>query len=258
MSQNNTNFSSKSKDTDSKESGIYSIYKNKGETLSELVSRFRKENFFGDDLPITYAGRLDPMADGLVLVITGKMCKEKDKYLGLEKTYVFEVLFGISTDTFDMLGLVKDLSSFHLGEEGIQKTIEVIKNTKEFPYPPYSSKPIEGKPLFVHAKEGTLPKEMPVIKGEVKSLILKDIREESLENILKNSFEIIKNVKGDFRQEEIISSWKKTLEENKGKNFMIGTFEANVSSGIYIRTLATIFGGLAYSINRTKIGDFEI
>lgn len=254
MSTHHTNLKGDSQP----QGGIFSIYKKPGETLAELVLRFRKEKSFGEDLPITYAGRLDPMAEGLVLLLAGQSCKQKDDYLGLEKTYVFEVLFGISTDTFDMLGIIQDSLEFHPSQKQIQESIENIKKIKEFPYPPYSSKPVDGKALFIHAKEGSLPKDLPTMKGEIHSIVLQNTRMMSAEEVVEKKIEIIKKVKGDFRQEEILKSWQKFLKENKDKKFMIATFEANVSSGIYIRTLATMFGGLAYSIKRVKIGEFEI
>ncbi len=258
MSKHHTNFSPKSKDGLSAQEGIFPIYKKAGETLAELILRFRQEQSLSGDLPITYAGRLDPMADGLVLLLTGEMCKQKDNFLGLDKTYVFEVLFGVSTDTFDMLGIVTESSEYIPTEEQIKSSIEKIKNTKEFPYPPFSSKPVNGKPLFVHAKEGTLPKQMPTIKGVVDSSILQNTRVIRMEDAVREKIEIVKKVQGDFRQKEIIDSWNKILEKYPNRKCLIATFEATVSSGIYIRTLANIFGGLAYSIKRVRIGDFEL
>lgn len=258
MSNYNTNFSTKSKGLPSYNGGIFPVYKKSGETLATLIQRFRIEESINEEIPITYAGRLDPMANGLVLLLTGDKCKKKDNYLGLDKTYVFEVLFGFSTDTYDMLGLIQSLSDFHPSIEEIELSMEKIKNIKEFAYPSYSSKPVDGKPLFVHAKEGTLPQNMPTMDGKIKSLELKNIRKESLEDIWQNSLEVIKKVDGDFRQEKIINNWQDFLKENTEKKYTIATFEVSVSTGVYIRTLSNIFGGLAYSIKRIKVGDFEL
>ena len=53
---------------------------------------------------MTYAGRLDPMASGLLIVLAGEETKNKEKYLNLDKEYLFEVLFGFKTVTYDFLG----------------------------------------------------------------------------------------------------------------------------------------------------------
>ena len=86
---------------------VLKLYKDLGETPLECVERFKSDNPEYKDLPMTYAVMLDPMAEGLLIVLVGEECKKKDEYLGLSKEYVFEVLFGFMTDTYDLLGLPK-------------------------------------------------------------------------------------------------------------------------------------------------------
>ncbi len=243
---------------------IFPIYKHAGETLASLVERFRNEESINEDIPITYAGRLDPMADGLVLLLTGEKCKEKDSFLGLDKVYTFEVLFEVSTDTFDMLGLITEIKEVGVTEEQIKEALIQIKNKTVFSYPPFSSKPVGGTPLFMHAKAGTLPETLPTIKGEIKSIELKKVRSVPIEQLVKSSLEIIKKVKGDFRQEEVVKGWQKFLEQNRNKSYFIATCEAKVSSGVYIRSIAVSIGemlnasALAYSITRESVGEYKI
>lgn len=244
--------------------GIFPIYKKAGETLAALLDRFREKQNLATDLPITYAGRLDPMADGLVLLLTGETCKEKDSFLKLDKTYSFEVLFGVATDSFDMLGLITDTRDALPSEEETQKALLEIKNRTVFSYPPFSSKPVDGQPLFMHAKEGTLPEELPIIEGEIKSLILKEYKTTTFGAMIEKSLEVIKIVEGDFRQTEIREGWKKFLKESGDKMCVIAICEATVSSGIYIRTLAVEVGkvlsapAFAYRITRTKVGEYNL
>ena len=49
-----------------KNSGLHLLYKNLGETPNKCIERFKKENPKYADVPMTYAGRLDPMAEGLI------------------------------------------------------------------------------------------------------------------------------------------------------------------------------------------------
>jgi tRNA pseudouridine55 synthase len=160
MSPHHTQNSSDSQGRD----GVFPIYKKAGETLAELLIRFRQELLLSPVVPVTYAGRLDPMAEGLVLLLVGTYCKRKDEFLGLDKAYTFEVLFGVATDSYDMLGLITDTKEILPTEEEIQKAISEIKNKTIFSYPPFSSKPVDGVPLFTHAKEGALPEILPEIK----------------------------------------------------------------------------------------------
>lgn len=244
-------------------SGIFPIYKKAGETLAVLLDRFRSEQVFDKNIPITYAGRLDPMAEGLVLLLVGEKCKEKDSFNALEKTYEFEVLFGVSTDSFDMLGLIEVVQSCNPSSAEVMSAIENIKDMKEFFYPPFSSKPVDGVPLFAHAKRGSLPENLPSIKGEIKELILKNVKEVSFGEAILRSLNIIEKVEGDFRQEEIAKSWNKFLENKNSEACTIATLEATVTSGVYVRTIATLIGeylrvpALAYSIKRIRVGEYK-
>ena len=128
---------------------------------------------------MTYAGRLDPMASGLLLILAGKEVKQKERYLKLSKEYEFEILFGFSTDTHDILGKV--YHSNILTNVGInlskKKLVKLIRsNLKNFQgeftqdYPMYSSKTVKGKPLFQYARTGE-EVDIPNRKIYVKSLI---------------------------------------------------------------------------------------
>lgn len=243
--------------------GVFPIYKAAGETLATLVARFRSEQSLSLETPITYAGRLDPMASGLVLLLVGETCKQKDVFLGLDKTYTFEILFGVSTDSFDMLGRIADLSDSLPTEEEIRGVLPCIQDMKLFSYPPFSSKPVDGVPLFTHAKEGTLPHALPTMAGQIKELRLESVKEEPFEDVVTRALETIHKVEGDFRQEEVVEGWRQFLGEKKGKQCVIATLEATVTTGVYIRTLATLIGkelgipALAYGIDRIKAGEYK-
>lgn len=249
------------------------LYKNLGETPLECVERLRAregEAFAG--VPLTYAGRLDPMAEGLLLVLAGEECKQKEKYLGLNKEYECEILWGIETDTYDILGIVKsakskvrkrgsDSEDFSLSTFNLILTSFLGKRVQE--YPAYSSKTVGGKQLHELARQNELPEDMPAKEVEVYKLesfeSYKVAGSELLELILKR----IDLVRGDFRQEEIKQSWKNALE-GTSSDFLITKIKVSCSSGTYIRSLAHEAGqklgcgALALSIKRTKIGGFSL
>ncbi|MDQ3244755.1 MAG: tRNA pseudouridine(55) synthase TruB, partial [bacterium] len=85
---------------------FYLLNKKEGETPLEALESFRVKAKIGKEVKMTYAGRLDPMASGLLIILAGEECKNKEKYLRLDKEYNFEVLFGFATDTYDILGKV--------------------------------------------------------------------------------------------------------------------------------------------------------
>jgi len=141
---------------------ILELYKKEGETPLEAIEEFRKKNLEYSDVKMTYAGRLDPMAEGVLLVLVGDECKNKENYLGLDKEYEFEILHGIQTDTYDILGLPAKSGTSDVPQIEIETSntsIDAIEKSKgKFTqkYPPYSSMTVQGKQLFQWAREGRL------------------------------------------------------------------------------------------------------
>ena len=104
-------------DSQSNNKDLHLLYKNLGETPHEAILRYKKDHPEHKDLTMTYAGRLDPMAEGVLLVLSGDLVFEKDKFLDLPKNYEFEILWGFETDTLDLLGLnPEDFFSSHLSQ----------------------------------------------------------------------------------------------------------------------------------------------
>ncbi len=245
---------------------IIILNKKEGETPLECIERFRSGHNSYKEMKMTYAGRLDPMASGLLIVLAGDEVHNKEKYLGLPKEYEFQILFGFDTDTYDILGKVKHShTNKGIGTKELESHIK--KNLKYFTgkfiqrYPVYSSRTVNGKPLFEYARKG-IKLEAPEKEVHVKSLKLKKIRAISAESLLKNIQKRIPRVQGDFRQKEILSIWNKNLSKNKNK-FFIADFYISCGSGTYVRGIAHDLGGkmgipaLAFSIKRTRIGKWS-
>jgi tRNA pseudouridine(55) synthase len=231
--------------------------KNLGETPLEALERARKAKNIPENIPMTYAGRLDPLVEGLLLILVGEACKTKDQYNRLDKTYEFEILSGVSTDTYDLLGLVtKTDFGMKLEVESVKSYLEEYKKTFTQNYPPYSSKTFVGKQLHKHAREGNFPAishEITFYEYEFSSerIISKD-------ELLKTILERIDLVSGDFRQEKIKEKWREILSKTE-KDFQITKWRARVSGGFYIRQLVQDIGTflktptVTFYIKRTEI-----
>jgi tRNA pseudouridine55 synthase len=242
---------------------VLSLYKNRGETPLECLERFRKDNPEYKDEKMTYAGRLDPLAEGLLLVLVGEECKNKEKYLGLDKEYEVDVLFGFSTDTYDLLGKVtanNESSKNKIIDENLFKPF-VGKFSQK--YPPFSSKTIKGKTLFSLFKSGELKdEEIPEKDVEIKSIELLSERKISKDDLEKYIKESVALVKGDFRQKEILETWHSVFASvaKQSSPYQIISIKVNCTSGTYMRSLADAIGkktgipALALNIRRTKLG----
>ncbi len=249
--------------------GIHKVIvlnKKEGETPLQALEVFRAKHAQYKDLPITYAGRLDPMASGVLVLLTGEEAKKKEKYLALDKEYEFEVLFGFATDTYDILGKVLKIVRQGLTTKELGKVI--LDNLKHFTgkfmqkYPPYSSKTVKGKPMFEYSREN-INIEAPEREVNVKSLKLIKIRKIQSKKLLENIEKRIKKVTGDFRQKEILKIWEKNLKNSK-EVFPVVSFKIKCGSGTYVRSIANSLGekinipALAFSIKRTKVGRYKI
>jgi len=249
---------------------IILINKKEGETPLEALEAFRVKNHNYKDLPITYAGRLDPMASGVLILLAGEEAKAKEKYLALDKEYEFEILFGFATDTYDVLGKIESSARPCLAEKELSKLIST--NLKYFTgkfiqkYPPYSSKTVKGKPLFEYAR-GDITVEAPEREVVVKMLKLIKIRKIKREKLLENIEKRINKVKGDFRQKEILKLWRKELKSNlktAPDTFSVASLKIKCGSGTYVRGIANSLGekigipALAFSIKRTRVGKYKL
>jgi len=151
---------------------ILNLYKERGETPLQRIERYRTAHPEYKNVPMSYAGRLDPMAEGVLLVLAGEANKRKSEFLGFEKEYTFDVLFGFSTDTYDLLGVLAD-SVTRASHKAVRVPL-LLEYVSQMPgkraqkYPPFSSKPLEGVPLFVRARKGELEEyELPEHQIEI-------------------------------------------------------------------------------------------
>ncbi len=246
------------------------VHKNEGETPLQCIERLKENHQEYQNSKMTYAGRLDPMAEGLLLILTDEDVHLKEQFLGLDKTYELDVLFGFSTDTYDILGLVNNTESSNTVNNKISENIlkkELGKYQKIFTqdYPAYSSKTVRGKPLWLYAREN--PNEpMPIPQKEVTihEISLLKISEISRKEVLDQIIQRIKKVSGDFRQDAILTSWNEQLGSiSETLTFPIARIKVTCSSGTYMRTLANQIGqdfnvpALAWSIKRTTLGNFN-
>jgi len=244
-------------------SGLLVVYKKLGETPLQCLDRIRKELPQYGQAVLSYAGRLDPLASGLLLVLVGEENKNRNKYLNLPKSYEFYVLWGISTDTFDPLGLVSAITSVAITEK------QVLDITKSFEglflqeYPAFSSRTVNGTPLFQLAREGRLTDiDLPKKEVVIKSIDLLSHSFISAGELLNKVQEMILCVSGDFRQDLILNKWQEVLS-GSGDIFYISKMRVSAESGLYVRALVNAFGAkvscgaLAFGIDRITLGEYH-
>lgn len=249
---------------------IYKIWKPYGITSVQFVKEFQK---LVNCEKATCTGRLDPLAQGEMIILTDTDTKKMSGYLKKDKTYTFDMIIGIDSESHDCLSRIMNVScESKLNKMDnryiISKIHEFIVRYRKQKYPLVSSFVTEQysnkKPLWWFYKNGykdvILPEKDIVINNYNVFSVCKKTGKE-LSHTFMNRIEQIKNKKlqEDFSSEETIFQWKNF--KDKDTNFLVVSMEMNVCSGFYIRRFCHDFGkyinsyGIALDITRTNIQD---
>jgi len=227
--------------------------KETGETMDQLIQRIKLVH---PAKKLAYTTRLDPMAKGIVQIITDDMCVDIKKYLSMEKTYEVKIIMGIQTDTDDVLGLIQnkqivDIITYLKIKKLIIDYLNLINKTsflQKFHY--YSTK------MMNHRRRKTVD----IIDTHLVSIFEYEILCEKIINYKKWCDKIISKIKlidntKNYRQNIIIKQW----EDTDFNDLFAIKLRIKVSSGFFIRQLIRDISNIinfpimCYNINRINI-----
>ncbi|MBI5134096.1 MAG: hypothetical protein HZA81_01800 [Candidatus Taylorbacteria bacterium] len=247
-------------------SEVINLYKRRSETPLQTIERHVKSHPEYKGVKMTYAGRLDPMAEGVLVVLSGEKNKEREAYTGLDKDYEFEFAFGVETDTFDVLGkIVATSDAERIAKERVDAGLRAYLGEFEQKYPPYSSKVVNGTPLYELSRKGLLHEEdIPSHKVSVRKIELLSSRTISKDDLVEFIYRTVSAVSGDFRQSEILKAWNMYFSERAPEETVIYKARVSCGSGFYVRQLVSDLGkalgpgAVTISIVRTRVGEYRI
>jgi tRNA pseudouridine synthase B len=207
--------------------GIILLNKSKGissfKAIDELKRKIKAKK-------AGHAGTLDPMAEGLMVVMINDATKFSGDLMKKDKEYYVEMELGYKTDTYDSEGKVIEeyKSEIELSDSQIIRTIHSFKGRIKQVPPMYSAIKVEGQKLYDLARKGIKIERMP-------------------------------------RDVEIMNIYKIKIHRPKENSSRIKiSFYAHVSSGTYIRSLVHDIGeklkvfATMTKLVRTKIGRLSI
>ena len=151
---------------DDNQAGVYLIDKLKGDNSFRAVSVLRK---LLDIKKVGFAGTLDPLASGLLILASGKATRMLDWFHVLPKTYQADIKFGFTSPTYDLEGDLTTTTSakeFNLAE--LENKLAEFIGKQEQTAPIFSAKKVDGKKLYQSARQGkkiTPPKSRVTIHG---------------------------------------------------------------------------------------------
>lgn len=211
---------------------IINVYKPKDWTSFDVVAKVR--GILGVK-KAGHAGTLDPLAEGVLIVLTGKDTKKQADFMEMEKEYIAKIAFGAESPTYD-LEMTPTLVDAVNPAEVYRKLEGVLPDfTGEIDQivPPYSAKKICGKAMYKMARKG---QEVP----------------ETRKKVVIHSIEIIE--KDDC-----------TIETDQGSlKLPCPAFKIKCSSGTYVRSLAYEMGrkigsgGVLVQLLRSAVGDYRV
>ena len=131
--------------------GLFLVDKEQDWTSSDVVAKLRgvfRERRIG------HAGTLDPMATGLLLIMTGRATRASDYAMAHDKTYIARMRTGITTDTQDTTGTIIAQGTPDFTDDELQTVLSCFMGrTMQLP-PMYSAIKVNGKKLYEIARRG--------------------------------------------------------------------------------------------------------
>ena len=131
--------------------GVIIVDKPAGWTSHDVVNRMRR--ILGQR-SVGHLGTLDPLATGVLPLVTGCLTRLAQFYTTSEKTYEGTIRFGFATNTYDADGdPVGDVRPVTPSLEDLQKLAAGFLGVIEQVPPPFSAKKIHGVPAYKLARK---------------------------------------------------------------------------------------------------------
>ena len=161
--------------------GLVLVDKPSGCTSHDVVNRWRK---LADTKRVGHLGTLDPIATGLLVLMTGRATRLAQYFGHSDKTYIAEITFGLVSDTYDAEGVIaetgvsppRDLALIHAA-------LEKFRGTSLQTPPRISAKKVNGVAAYKLARR-QIPVDLKPVEIEVKRLDAESMDEEKLELVV--------------------------------------------------------------------------
>ncbi len=232
------------------------LYKPLGLTPLQALERLREHAALGEE-KLTYAGRLDPLAEGVMLILGGEERHRKGDYTGLDKAYEAEFLLGWGSDTGDILGRIRRVPSVTCD---VGEAVRSLEGLRERRVPAWASVPVDGKSLVWHQRNGRAV-EAPLRPMRVDQVELRADRQVNADTLQQCIRQKIPLVQGPFRQQEALTDWENCL--HSGDQCRVIHVSCITGPGAYLRSLAAELGqvlgteALLFSLRRTRVGQWQ-
>jgi tRNA pseudouridine55 synthase len=147
--------------------GLVLIDKPSGCTSHDVVNRWRR---LARTKRAGHLGTLDPMATGLLILVTGNATRLAQFFNNDEKTYDASITFGATSDTYDAEGHIKSSGVAVPGDlAAIQPALAGLQGRYLQTPPSVSAKKVNGVPAYKLARQH-IPVELKPVEVHVKDI----------------------------------------------------------------------------------------
>lgn len=138
------------------------IDKPAGMTSFGVVARLRRvlSQAAGKKVKVGHTGTLDPFATGLMIIVTGKKCREADTFTKLDKWYEAELILGEISTTGDPEGELTRVSERQPPRSEVEAVLGTFEGEIKQRPPIFSAIKINGRRAYQLARQGQ-PVDMP-------------------------------------------------------------------------------------------------
>ncbi|MDO4781366.1 MAG: tRNA pseudouridine(55) synthase TruB [Candidatus Saccharibacteria bacterium] len=135
---------------------IILIDKPAGMSSFGVVARVRRvlSAELGKKAKVGHTGTLDPFATGLMILVTGTMCREAQRFTKLDKWYEAEIILGQTSTTGDPEGELASVSDLRPTEAQVRAVLAQFTGTIQQTPPAFSAIKINGQRAYKLAREG--------------------------------------------------------------------------------------------------------
>jgi len=121
-----------------------------------VVARVRRKlsQEAGKKIKVGHCGTLDPFATGLLIIVTGKECRNAGQYSKLDKVYEATLELGKTSTTGDPEGELTAVSDIVPTPEAISEALKGLTGEIEQIPPIFSAIKVNGERAYKHARAG--------------------------------------------------------------------------------------------------------
>lgn len=131
---------------------IIPVFKPRGVTSFEVVRKVRNVLKIKR---VGHAGTLDPLAEGLLIVLTGSKTKLMNDFLKLDKEYLATFRLGVTSKSYDLeTEIIDQKSEINFSDEQIREVLKRYTGRIEQVPPEFSAAWVDGKRAYKLARRG--------------------------------------------------------------------------------------------------------